>query len=117
LVEILSEGIGNLPIHTETTVASIQHQNDSVAVTFSDGTSANFDLVVGADGLHSDTRATILDESEYIYWDTKWGGWVFWADSNLAPSQVYTECWGAGHFIGLYPTQNHLGVFVGGPFV
>ncbi len=115
LMEILTEAVQDLPIHTNLTVESLQCQDDKVAVTFSDGTSAKFDLVVGADGLHSNTRSMILDQGEYNYWDSKWGGWVFWADANLAPSDVYTECWGAGHFVGLYPTKNHIGVFVGGP--
>jgi 2-polyprenyl-6-methoxyphenol hydroxylase-like FAD-dependent oxidoreductase len=115
LVEILTEGVKDLPIHTETTVESLEFQDDKVTATFSDGTSANFDLVVGADGLHSNTRSMILDAGEYNYWDSKWGGWVFWADASLAPSDVYTECWGAGHFVGLYPTKNQIGIFVGGP--
>jgi len=115
LVEILTEGVKDLPIHTETTVESLQSQDDKVAVTFSDGTSANFDLVVGADGLHSQTRSMILQQQNYHYWDSQWGGWVFWADPSLAPSNVYIECWGAGHLLGLYATNNHLGIFVGGP--
>lgn len=115
LIEILAEGIKDLPIHTKTTVKSLTCKDDKVAVTFHDDTSADFDLVVGADGLHSDTRSMILDQQEYHYWDSKWGGWVFWADPSLVPSDVYRECWGAGHFVGLYPTKTHLGVFVGGP--
>ena len=115
LMEILTEGVKDLPIHTQTTVESVESKDDKVVATFSDGTSANFDLVVGADGLHSQTRSMILEQEEYNYWDSKWGGWVFWADPSLAPSNVYTECWGAGHLLGLYAAKNHLGVFVGGP--
>ena len=115
LMEILTEGVQDLPIHTDLTVESLQNEDEKVAATFSDGTSANFDLVVGADGLHSETRSMMFNEGEYHYWDSQWGGWVFWADSGLVPSDVYTECWGAGHFVGLYPTQNQIGVFVGGP--
>ncbi|MFB6285177.1 MAG: FAD-dependent oxidoreductase [Candidatus Bipolaricaulia bacterium] len=115
LVQLLAEGLDELPVHSGITADSLEPHNDGVSVTFSDGSTADVDLVVAADGLHSDTRAMILDEGEYPYWDTGWGGWVFWADPNLAPADVYTECWGPGHFLGLYPTANHLGVFVGGP--
>lgn len=115
LIELLREGLGDLPVHTGITVDSLDEQDDRVAVTLSDGSTLVADLVVGADGLHSDTREMILDESDYEYWDTRWGGWVYWADPDLAPRETYTECWGAGHFVGLYPTRDHLGVFVGGP--
>jgi 2-polyprenyl-6-methoxyphenol hydroxylase-like FAD-dependent oxidoreductase len=42
-------------------VANLQQHDDAVAVTFSDGTMDQFDLVVGADGQGSRTRKMILD--------------------------------------------------------
>lgn len=36
---------------------------DGITVTFSDGTSGHYDLVIGADGVHSKTRAQLLPEA------------------------------------------------------
>ncbi|MDE2302292.1 MAG: FAD-dependent oxidoreductase [Sphingomonadales bacterium] len=42
------------------TAARIEDRDDRVAVGFSDGSAAEFDLVVGADGVHSQTRGMVL---------------------------------------------------------
>jgi 2-polyprenyl-6-methoxyphenol hydroxylase-like FAD-dependent oxidoreductase len=42
-----------------TTVTSLAPDTDGVDVTFTDGTSGRYDLVIGADGLRSDVRAMI----------------------------------------------------------
>ncbi|WP_460073077.1 FAD-dependent monooxygenase [Streptomyces sp. YKOK-I1] len=41
------------------TVEKLEETGDQVTVTFSDGTTGGYDLVVGADGIHSSTRAMI----------------------------------------------------------
>lgn len=115
LIDLLREGLGDLPIRMGTAVRSLEQREDIVEATFDDGSSGEFDLVVTADGLHSDTRSMVLSEEEYAYRKTGWSGWVFWTDPTLAPRDTYTECWGAGRFLGLYPTKDRLGVFLGGP--
>lgn len=45
------------------TVASLEDDGEAVAVAFSDGTSARYDVVIGADGLYSDTRSRIFPEA------------------------------------------------------
>jgi FAD-dependent urate hydroxylase len=115
LIGLLQEACGDVVIHMGTTVSALSQSDTQVEVTFNDGSTASFDLVVAADGLHSDTRKMLWDESEYIYWETGWGGWVVWADAALASKDAYTEYWGAGNFLGLYPTRDRLGVFLGGP--
>ncbi|MBA3948023.1 MAG: FAD-dependent monooxygenase [Herpetosiphonaceae bacterium] len=48
-------------------IASMTETSDGVHVTFASGTSRTFDLIVGADGLHSGVRALIFgDESEFV---------------------------------------------------
>jgi len=47
-----------------TTVTRIEDHPDGVEVTFDDGGTARFDLVVGADGLHSRTRRQIFGEDD-----------------------------------------------------
>jgi 2-polyprenyl-6-methoxyphenol hydroxylase-like FAD-dependent oxidoreductase len=46
------------------TAQAIEDTGDAVAITFSDGTTARYDLVVGADGVYSKTRAAVLPEAE-----------------------------------------------------
>jgi 2-polyprenyl-6-methoxyphenol hydroxylase-like FAD-dependent oxidoreductase len=45
------------------TVASLQEDEGGVNVRFSDGSSGRYDLVVGADGVHSATRAMIFPDA------------------------------------------------------
>ena len=47
-----------------TTVATIDQDDDAVHVTLSDGTVEHADLLVGADGLHSATRAQVFGPEE-----------------------------------------------------
>jgi len=42
------------------TINKIEQHNDSVTVTFHNGRTSNFDLVIGADGLHSNVRNLIF---------------------------------------------------------
>lgn len=46
------------------TVEAIADDGAQAHVTFSDGTTGSFDLVVGADGVYSQTRAAVLPEAE-----------------------------------------------------
>lgn len=115
LIDLLQQGVGDLPLRPGATVKELNQRDDKVCVSFSDGSARDFDLVVGADGMHSETRRMVLAESEYAYRDTGWGGWAFWVDSSLAPQDTFAAYWGAGRFLGLYPVRDQLGVFVGGP--
>jgi 2-polyprenyl-6-methoxyphenol hydroxylase-like FAD-dependent oxidoreductase len=55
------------PIRYGTSVVSLEQQADAVAVTCTDGASARYALVVGADGIRSVTRRLALDQSEPRY--------------------------------------------------
>jgi 2-polyprenyl-6-methoxyphenol hydroxylase-like FAD-dependent oxidoreductase len=45
-------------------IASLQQQSDGVDVAFRTGTGRTFDLVIGADGLHSNVRSLAFDRNE-----------------------------------------------------
>jgi len=45
------------------TVTALRERSNDVEVLFSDGTSECFDLVIGADGVHSQTRAMLLPDA------------------------------------------------------
>ena len=115
LIRLLKERINEDSIHYNTTVNQLKQKDENVLVTFSDGNTDHFDLVVAADGLHSQTRDLILSKDEYKYFNTGWGGWVSWMDTPEGSQSDYHELWGPGYFLGTYPVKNRTGVFAGGP--
>lgn len=113
LLELLRSKLSDTRVRTNTSITSLSQTSDSVSVTFADGQQADYDLVVGADGIHSRTRELIAG---YVpLHETGWGGWIWWADNGVIPVDDVTEYWGAGRFLGLYPCKEQLCVFAGGP--
>lgn len=115
LLEILRSSLSDVDVHFGATVAAMKNGDHSVTATFSDGSSGEFDLVVAADGMHSDTRKTILTEKEFAYWDTGWACWVAWAPEDILPKDTMAEFWGAGRGVGIYPVRGAQGVVLVGP--
>lgn len=60
-------GAARAQIRHETTVVAVAGPADEPEVTFSDGTSGRFDLVVGADGVDSAMRKVIYRHIEPAY--------------------------------------------------
>ena len=113
LIDILTKNLDSENIQFGTSVTRIQQVENIVNLTYSNGKKEKFDLVIIADGIHSETRKLLWNENEYKYFDTNWGGWVAWLDNrNL---NAYKEYWGASSFMGLYPVKNKIGIFLGGP--
>ncbi|WP_423743547.1 FAD-dependent monooxygenase (plasmid) [Haladaptatus sp. SPP-AMP-3] len=110
LVDVLQETISEENLQMGTTVSEIDQHADEVDVTFTDGTTGTYDLVVGADGIHSKVRDLVFGEVELTYHDMT--GWAFWVDPSLATSGEVREHWGAGRFAGLYPTEDKLACFL-----
>ena len=95
------------PTAFSTTVSAITSTENNVQVVLQTGdavTEMMFDLVIIADGIHSDTRKLVLGDRPVDIADTKWGGWVVWApeDGNM---DLGEELWGAGYFDGDYPVK------------
>ncbi|GJL82636.1 MAG: oxidoreductase [marine bacterium B5-7] len=113
LVKLLYDGLGDTEIRFNTEIEALEQDGDEVEVTFSDGSRETFDLVVGADGLHSRVRSLIFGEQPYFH--TGWGGWVWWADLTSVTPETFVEHWGVGRFVGAYPTSHGTGIFAGAP--
>lgn len=56
------------------TFTALRQHADGVEVTFTDGSTINYDLVIGADGLYSKTRAAIMPEAP----QPKYSGQAVW---------------------------------------
>ncbi|MFI9401252.1 FAD-dependent monooxygenase [Nocardia sp. NPDC052316] len=82
-----------LPIRTGVTVRTLDESEAGVAVTFSDGTSGSYDVVVGADGVHSELRRMVNPAAEARY-----AGQICWrfVTGNTAGIHDWTVWLGRG---------------------
>jgi 2-polyprenyl-6-methoxyphenol hydroxylase-like FAD-dependent oxidoreductase len=115
LLDVLSSAGGS--VSYQTAVAAIRQDQEQVIASLrspSGQHEVTVEAIVAADGLHSQTRSLILDESAVQFVDTGWGGWVAWADAD-DDTDLGEELWGAGFFVGSYPVLRHLGVILCGP--
>ena len=65
LIEILMKTIADVPCYFNKSIISMQQNVDKVIVKFKDGKIENYDIVIGADGIHSATRRMTFDKNEY----------------------------------------------------
>ncbi len=81
LHSILARKFGPRNISFNTQVRTLkQTPEHTVLVTFSDNSKDTFDLVVGADGVHSKIRADNF--SDFTYGDYGWQSMLFWVKDN-----------------------------------
>lgn len=69
LVNILMQAIPDVPCYYDKEILSLTQNDQSVEVTFKGGHIEHFDLVMGADGLHSSTRAMTFTDEECQFFD------------------------------------------------
>jgi 2-polyprenyl-6-methoxyphenol hydroxylase-like FAD-dependent oxidoreductase len=100
------------PIRYRATMSQIVEAADGAHIQFNDGSEAIFDLVVGADGVHSSIRESLFDSREVEEFDTGWGGFVMWGP--LDDPEVYSELWAPGWGVGVYPVPGRVGIFLAG---
>ena len=101
LQRALRRAAAGVPCRLGTTVTSLTGQAGRVVATFSDGSAGAYDLVVGADGIHSDVRRYVAPAAVVF------GGQMVWR--SLAPLPLSAppsvQFWlGDGCFFGLCAT-------------
>ncbi|GAA4379609.1 FAD-dependent monooxygenase [Actinomadura verrucosospora] len=92
-------------------IASMTETADGVHVTFERGAPRTFDLVVGADGLHSNVRRLAFgDESRFVR-DSGYHVAIFEAPNRLGigTGKLYSE---VGRGVSVYPTRGGTGANV-----
>ena len=103
----LEEIAVNVPIRMNTGVTAITEKNDSVTVTFTDGKEQVFDLVIGADGVHSAVRTILFPEYKLRYFGLQF--WMYFAPKPKIMPEDTTMIAENGRFFGAYPdNENNL---------
>ncbi len=110
LVDVLRDTVSDDNIRMGTTVTEIDQRGDEVDVSFTDGTTSTYDLVIGADGIHSKVRELTFTDVDLTYQGMT--SWAFWVDPEMVEIGVAKEHWGDGRFAGLYPTDDGLACFL-----
>lgn len=113
LLALLHSALDGVEVRDGVTVSSLAQTQDHVEVRLDDGATETFDLVVGADGIHSRVRELLFGRVPDR--DTGWGCHVWWADPQLGVEGETTERWGTGSFLGTYPCRDRLCVIAGAP--
>jgi len=91
---VLREGVPTDWVRMDTTPERIDERPDEVVVTFDDGTTGTFDLVVGADGVHSTVREQCFTDWTRREYDTY--VWSLWADQDVDVGSDMVSVWGPG---------------------
>ena len=100
LIDVLRKAVAS-PIHFGRFITGLRQSEQSVAVTFNDGTTAEYDAVIGADGLRSETRRLAFGEVPLTYHGVT--GWAFWTGIDIGSET--REIYGPGRFMGFYPSR------------
>ncbi len=112
LHEVLLNGAkaNELPIRMGLTVASLQNGPDSVAVTFTDGSTGDYDLVVGSDGVYSNIRNLVLGDYAPRYTGQSVWRYAFPRPADLDTGYIF---FGKQTKVGLIPmTADTMYMFV-----
>ena len=103
LQRILAEQLPPASIHTGKQCTGVEQDGDRATVRFADGSSTDADLVVGADGLRSAVRTSIVPDARLRYsGQTSWRG-VAKYDLPAEMDGTGWEVWSAGARIGFSP--------------
>jgi 2-polyprenyl-6-methoxyphenol hydroxylase-like FAD-dependent oxidoreductase len=94
-------GAGN--VRLATSIVAVDHRGAEVLVTFSDGSSAAFDLVVVAEGVHSSTRDLVWSGSGYRPFDVIYAAALTRQPDAVAPGTLEMHL-GVGKTMMLVPT-------------
>lgn len=121
LLDILQAGAPGCDVRMGTTVAAIDSTDDVVRVSFADAatrtptTTEEFDVVLACDGIHSATRALLVDDPAEGLTDWGYTAFTWWTPRQEAVANNCVEYWGAGGLFGLYPLKDRINAIAGMP--
>lgn len=105
LHQVLVSGLKNTKVTLNETVIEIK-QNEKIAeVKFSTGRTANYDFVIGADGINSKVRNLLFGEKKLRY--AGYTTWRFMVNGDAEFDQRRTfVIWGKGKRLGIVPVNS-----------
>lgn len=108
LQNMLMDEFGREDIHLGKKMLSLKDHGENVIITFADGSEIQADVLVGADGTHSITRAYVLGEQV----ERRYAGYVNWnglveISDELAPADQWTTFVAEGKRASLMPVANN----------
>ena len=103
LIELLRSAVQERHIRYGATVREIAETPEGVVAVFDDDTARSFDVVVGCDGIHSSVRQLVFGDEAVE--PSGIMGWASWLPPDFVPPPEIVEYWGAGRFVGMYPTR------------
>lgn len=87
-------------IQMNMSVEKIEQLDSKTSVTFTDGHVKEYDLVVGADGIHSKVRNIAFEKD--VVTINKWRVWYMWLDNSHKTKAAVTEYLEPGEFISIF---------------
>jgi 2-polyprenyl-6-methoxyphenol hydroxylase-like FAD-dependent oxidoreductase len=101
----LIKSIGEkVKINLGVTVSEIIQENSKACVTFSTGEKEVFDLVVGADGIHSQIRDMVFGRDYLKYYG--YNIWAFWTPHGLGSPRGAVSVVSGGKMYFVYPMED-----------
>lgn len=104
LMNVLDES----EVHLGWQLVSVSQDEDKVTAHFADGSTAEADLLIGADGAHSVIRPYVLGKTV----ERRYAGYVNWnglveVDETLAPANQWTTFVGEGKRVSMMPVAGN----------
>jgi 2-polyprenyl-6-methoxyphenol hydroxylase-like FAD-dependent oxidoreductase len=88
------------PVRMDACLSSIRENDDGVTVCFTDGTQERYDLVVGADGVHSFVRDLCF--RQHVEYYVNWRAFYMWVDRSCARPRVVSQYVAPHQFMAVF---------------
>lgn len=97
--------VGAEKISLNTTLTSLQQTDNKVKVILSNGQEKEYDLVIGADGIHSQVRKLVFDPTDAEHYK-EWRAWFFWVDNKFKKKDSVIQTTAPGQFLSIFDDKD-----------